>query len=217
MQYTARSITASSAPWPLQVNDRTYHARPLSAALVLRLFPRMAQASTRAEAVTEALRAAFPEPAGWWARRFRDPLRAVFGLDVALQAEIVQRLFAVPGQHSPAEDDPVAALMAAHRKLAHPTERKTGPTLAIAALTCEVRMGAAWYYAPTRWSTVDGYAPLATVWTTYLGLQALDARERLSLASAVRLGMADGQKTESHWRSLEAAAFPPDPTMRGAA
>lgn len=217
MQYTARSITASSAPWPLQIGDRTYHARPLSAALVLRLFPQMAQASTRTAAVIEALRAAFPAPSGWWARRFRDPLRDIDALPLSIQADIVQRLFAVPGQQSPVQDDPVAALMAAHRKLAHPSEKKTGPTLAIAALTCEVRMGAHWYHAPTRWATVDGYAPLATVWTTYLGLQALDARERLSLASAVRLGMADGQKTESHWRSLEAAAFPPDPTMRGAA
>jgi hypothetical protein len=217
MRYTARAVTASSAPWPLTLGGTTYWARPLSAALVLELFPRMTDPTSQADAVFSALRAAFPLPARGLevlgALR-RDPVRRIAALPAVMQAEIVERLFAIPGHATTAEEDPEAALIAAHRKLAHPHESKTGPTLAIAALTCEVRLGAAWYFNRDRWPTTDGFAPLAAVWTTYQGLMALDAKDRLSMASAVRLGMADGVKSEKVWKQLETAAYPADPTMR---
>lgn len=211
MHYTARSVTASTAPWPLTIGERTHWARPLSAALVLRLVPLMAHEATRGQAVLDALRAAFPV-AHWWQR---DPLRAVARLSLPVQAEIVARLFAVPGHIEDAAVDPEAALIAAHRRLAFPAEAARGPTLALAALTCEVRLGADWYYAPSRWSTADGYAPLATVWTTYAGLQALDAHERLQMAAAVQLGNGHGPTIAREWRKVQQAAYPPDPTMRG--
>ena len=216
MRYTARAVTASASPWPLQIGTRTYLARPLSAALVLRLFPQMTNGETRTIAIAEALRAAFPVPSGWCASR-RDPMRANKTLPPKFVAEVIARLFALPGHDADAEDDPEAALIAAHRRMAFPDEAKTsGPTLTIAALTCEREMGADWYFNPARWSTVDGFAPLATVWTTYTGLSALAAKERLSMATAVRLGMADGDKADRAWRKLEAQAYPADPTMRGA-
>ena len=212
MRYTARSVTASSASWPLVIGRRTYWARPLSAALVLRLVPLMADESTRAEAVLAALRAAFPPRRRWqW-----NALRAVATLTPTVQAAIIERLFALPGQLVDEALDPEAALIAAHRKLAHPEESSRGPTLALAVLTCEVRMGAGWYYAPDRWETSDGYAPLAAVWTTYTGLTAIAAQERLQLASATQLANGHGAQVAREWKKLQAAAYPTDPTMRGA-
>lgn len=214
MSYTARSVTASSAPWPLTIGEHTHWARPLSAAFVLRVVPKMVDAEQRTDAIREALRAAFPLPRWRWQR---DALRAIAGLTQTVQASIVEQMFAIPGATPDGAEDPEAALIAAHRKLAHPTEEtRQGPTLALAALTCEVRMGAAWYYAPDRWPTSDGYAPLATVWTTYAGLAAIDAQDRLQMASAVQLANGHGPTVAREWRKVQAAAYPPDPTMRGA-
>lgn len=211
MHYTARTVTASCAPWPLVVGQRTFTARPLSAALVLRLVPLMVRPETRGAAIDEALCGAFPR-ARWWQH---DPLAAIASLTPIVQAQIIERLFATPGQLADDPLDPDAALIAAHRKLAHPEAVDRGPTLALAALTCEVRLGADWYYAPDRWPTTDGYAPLASVWAAYTGLSALVAQERLQLASAMQLANGHGSAVVREWRKLEAAAWPSDPTMRG--
>ena len=211
MGYTARAVSAAIAPWPLVIGTRTHWARPLSAAFVLRVVPQMTDPTTAPVAVLAALRAAFPR-GRWWQR---DPLRAIVRLTPNVQAMIVQALFAVPGITTPEEQDPEAALIAAHRKLAGGDKAQHAPTLAIAALTCEARMGAAWYYDPRRWPTADGYAPLATVWTTYTGLAALDARQRLEMAQAVSLANAHGPTVSREWEKITAAAFPPDPSMRG--
>lgn len=213
MAYTARAVTASAAPWPLSVDGVTYWARPLSAALALRVVPLLQQPESRPAALLEALRAAFPRPAGWFGW-WRDPLRAVLRLKPAVQASIVARLFEVPGAGD-AEMDAEAALIAAHRQAAQPASSGRAPSLALAVLTCEVRLGADWYFNPARWATVDGYAPLSAVWIAYQGLQAIDAHERLSMAESGTIAQASGPKVRQAFERLERAAYPADPTMRG--
>lgn len=219
MAFTARAVAAATAPWPLVVGTRTFWARPLSAALVVRLLPDLGIAVTRPRAMQEAYRAAFaPVRQAWWERLLRgrvDPVRAVSQMEEGLQGAVLRALFAVPGQTPDEELDPEAAMVAAHRKFANPTSTGRTPTLVLAILTCEAHLGGSWFYDPNRWPTADGFAPLATVWTTYHGLLAIDAKRCLDLASAVRLGMADGRdaNVKTSWQKLEAAAFPPDRTL----
>lgn len=212
MAYTSRAVTAATASWPLVVGKRTYTVRPVSAALLLRLLPALRVPETADAALTELLRAAFGSR-----RWFRDPVAVVRRLPMALLARTLDRMLAVPGHEIDESLDPEAALIAAHRKLAHPVASTQGPSLALAALTCEVRLGAAWYYHPDRWPTSDGYAPMASVWTTYAGLMALDAGAQLSAANAARLAASTDKGVERAYRALQKAAYPPDPTMRGAA
>ncbi len=216
MAYTARSVTAAVTPWPLTIGGTTYTAQPLSAALVLRVLPMLAHPATRADGAREAIRASIRAPhRPWWRRVWKgapDPVAAVLSLEDGLQSKVLQTLFSVPGLSDEATEDPEQALIRAHRRLSRPQVASRGPTLAVAALTCEVVLGAAWYFDPRRWPTSDGFAPLATVWTTYLGLHAIEARERLSLASAVQLGMASGPKVAAALERLHAAAYPADPT-----
>jgi hypothetical protein len=188
-------------------------ARPVSAALLLRLLPEMRDPTTQAAALDALLRAAFGPRR--WCRR--DPVRALYRLPPTVLAHVVDRILSVPGHEVDESLDPEAALIAAHRKLAHPTESHRGPTLALAALTCEVRLGAAWYFAPARWPTSDGYAPMAAVWTTYGGLMALDAGAQLAAANVARLAASTDKGVARAYRALEKAAYPPDQTMRGAA
>lgn len=213
MAYTSRAVTAATASWPLVVGGRTYTVRPVSAALLLRLLPEMREPTTQAAALNALLRAAFG-PRRWYRR---DPVRTLYRLPSAVLAQVVDRILSVPGHAVDESLDPEAALIAAHRKMAHPDEHRTGPSLALAALTCEVRLGAAWYFAPDRWPTADGYAPMAAVWTTYGGLMALDAGAQLSAVNAARLAASTDKGVERAYRALHNAAYPPDPTMRGAA
>jgi hypothetical protein len=212
MAFTAKAVTAATAPWPLAVSGRTYWVQPVSAALLLRLLPALREPTTADAALTELLRAALG-PRRW----FRDPVKLVRGLPLGILAQVLDRILAVPGHEADPSLDPEAALIAAHRKLAHPTENRTGPSLALAALTCEVRLGAAWYYAPDRWPTSDGYAPMAAVWTTYGGLMALDAGAQLAAANAARLAASTDKGVDRAYKALQKAAYPPDHTMRGAA
>lgn len=212
MAFTAKAVTAATASWPLVVGRRCYTVRPVSAALLLRLLPALRLPETADPALTELLRAAFG-PRRW----FRDPVRMARRLPLGLLAHVLDRILSVPGHDEDPSLDPEAALIAAHRKLAHPDEHRAGPSLALAALTCEVRLGAGWYFAPNRWPTSDGYAPMAAVWTTYGGLMALDAGAQLSSANAARLAASTDKGVERAYRALQKAAFPPDHTMRGAA
>lgn len=183
----------------------------MSAATVLRVLPQMRGDQ---EGAVRALLAAALGTSRLW---FRDPVRAVLGLPATMVASVLDRTLAVPGAEEDAALDPEAALIAAHRRLAHPDEAKRqGPTLALAALTCEARLGAAWYYAPARWATRDGFAPMASVWTAYAGLMALDAQHQLAFANAIRLGNSTDPKTDKAFKTLAKMGYPPDPTMRAA-
>jgi hypothetical protein len=212
MAFTAKAVTAATASWPLVVGKRSYVARPVSAALLLRILPALRVPETADAALTELLRAAFG-PRRW----FRDPVAVVKRLPVGLLARALDRMLSVPGHEIDESLDPEAALIAAHRKLAHPVTSTQGPTLALAALTCEARLGAGWYFAPDRWPTSDGYAPMAVVWTTYGGLMALDAGAQLAAANAARLAASTDKGVDRAFKALQKAAYPPDPTMRGAA
>ena len=133
----------------------------MSAALLLRLLPEMRLADTAPVALESLLRAAFGPPPGWrgW---WRDPVRAIHQLPPTLFAQVVDRILAVPGHEIDASLDPEAALIAAHRKLAHPTTAHRGPSLALAALTCEARLGAAWYFAPVSSTSLISRSSMMT-------------------------------------------------------
>ena len=70
--------------------------------------------------------------------------------------------------------------------------------------------GAAFYFNPQRWATVDGYAPWHVVWVAWRAMLALQAQERLSFTRAVRLAMAQGAHATTGHDEDVAAAFPPD-------
>lgn len=207
MAYTARRVAGATKPWPLVIGTRTYWARPLSAAFALRVLPSLTRPDEAPAAIAEAFRAAFPRPRLWW----RDPVRQIAQLDAGVRGAIVAQLFSAPGE-SIEEQDPLEAVMAAHRKLARPQSAGVAPTLALMALTCEARLPG-WYYAPGRWPTSDGYAPLAAVWTAYEGLAALDAQTLLHTARAMRIAQGSGTPVELD--RLQRTAYPADPTMRG--
>ncbi len=211
MAYTAQAVADAVASWPLEINGTTYWARPVSAAFALRVLPQLHDPSKAGHALAATLRAAFPRPKWrWW----RDPLRQIARLNPAVQGRIIAQIFARPGV-AEKEQDPMEALFAAHRKLARPDGASHAPTLALMALTCEVRLGAGWWYAPEQWPTVDGYAPLASVWAAYEGLAALDAQALLVAAKAARFGQRTDPGIAKDFESILKAAYPKDPSTRG--
>jgi hypothetical protein len=66
--------------------------------------------------------------------------------------------------------------------------------------------GAAWYYAPARWRTSDGYAPFVAVVHAYRAAVAHVAQHRISMVRAVALGMADNKERAKHLRDDERLA-----------
>jgi hypothetical protein len=83
------------------------------------------------------------------------------------------------------------------------------PTLASALVVVRAAYGDAWYYAPERWKTADGYAPFKMVWAEYAGLQTLEARRRMEHADGVGLAMQnDRHKSKQVRDSLLRAAYP---------
>lgn len=211
MAYTARRVAGAVAPWPLVIGDVTYWARPLSAAFALRVLPDLSDPKKAGAALHATLRAAFPRPRWrWW----RDPLRQIARLDPAVQGRIIAQAYARPGE-DPKDQDPMEALFAAHRKLARPQASEHAPTLALMALTCQVRLGQGWWYKPHEWPTVDGFAPLASVWAAYEGLAALDAQALLVAAKAARFGQRTDPQVERDFAKILNAAYPGDPSTRG--
>lgn len=162
--------------------------------------------SAQQAALVALLRAAFP-----WRRRlafWRDPVRQILALPVEMQKRVLDALYAVPGR---AESDlsDIEKEMRRQRELVRPraAHAERGPTLALAVLTCEARMGAGWYYDPARWNTVDGYAPHGVVWLTYEGLMALDAQSQLAMTDAIALAFG-GEKSASVREQVMARAYP---------
>jgi hypothetical protein len=204
-------VADAVASWPLTIGNITYWARPVSAAFALRALPDLHDPARAGAVLHATLRQAFPRPRWrWW----RDPLRQIARLSPTVQGQIIAQCFARPGV-SEKEQDPMEALFAAHRKLARPDAAAHGPSLALMALTCEVRLGAGWWYAPHQWPTVDGYAPLASVWAAYEGLEALDAQALLVAAKAARFGQRTDPGVSKDFGTMVKAAYPHDPTVRG--
>lgn len=80
----------------------------------------------------------------------------------------------------------------------------------MAIAQCERYYGAAWYWCPQRWRTVDGYAPWAVLWVAWRAMNAVAAHERLSMARAVALGMATGPAATAARQAELEHAYPDD-------
>lgn len=60
---------------------------------------------------------------------------------------------------------------------------------AIARLV-EREYGAAWWFNPARWETLDGFAPYLAVWEAWETMRRARAWERLSLVRAISVARA---------------------------
>jgi hypothetical protein len=78
--------------------------------------------------------------------------------------------------------------------------RAREPVISLARIVWHVqqRYGAAWYHAPQRWQTRDGFAPFFVVLHAYAAAHAYDAAMRLSLMRAIALAMAEPKDRAKH-------------------
>lgn len=223
MRYTARALTHASRPVVLAIGRasgtwwhrwwsrwfvqhfRTWTAKPVSAPQMLAL---QAAAGDPVEVLLETarvLRAVLPRR--WWHAVTGDPVRLILRLPDDVRRRVLSALFSLP-KATEAADDPLEQVRRAQRAQVYGTEEQAGPrpSLAIATLTVRSAFGDDWYYAPGRWATADGYPPFGVVWVEYVGLQALEAKQRLTLADGTALAQAkDGPRVR---RQLLRLAFP---------
>lgn len=164
-----------------------------------------------AAALAEVLYAVFPYtgPRRWLGH----PVRIILTLPPELQRTVLQALVTVPGSgidESRQADDPIERARQAQRSAVFGANAARGPapSLATAALTVRAAFGDSWYYNPQRWQTSDGYAPFALTWLEYVGLQALEARQRLTVADGYALANAKDGKAAR--QALQLAAYPTD-------
>lgn len=204
MAFGARRITEAARRWPLTVGATTWFPRPLSVVCVLRVEAALADPSPAVRFVGEldALRAAFPDRVSPWARwRGRDPIAAILRLDVPTRARVLRALLVGPPPKAPPpSDDPLEAVAAQQRALMAQRDA-AGPTLAVMTMTLRCALGEAWYYAPGRYDTVDGYVPARQVLVDYEGWHAVRAQRMADDATAARVAQAD----DKHWRPIERA------------
>lgn len=186
----------------------TWTARPISTPQMLALQAAGADPITYLTTLAVTLRQVFP-----WRPRYRlcgDPLRRLLHLPDAVRGRVLSALLTIPEVPEPIDDSPLAELRRQQRAAVYGDGHADGhaPSLAIASLVVRSVYGDAWYYAPDRWPTSDGYAPFALTWVEYVGLQALDARQRLAVADGFAVAHAKDFKRAR--ASLERAASPPD-------
>jgi len=228
MRYTAAALTAAARPVTVSIpvagrvgaswlgrwwtrRFRTWAARPISTPQMLALQATSGDVLQYAVALAGVLRAVFP--ASRLQRLVSDPVRIILQLPAELQRSVLQALVTVPGSgidESRQSDDPIERARQAQRGAVHGAARARGaaPSLAIAALTVRAAFGESWYYAPQRWATVDGYAPFGVAWLEYVGLQALEARQRLAVADGYAL--ANAKDVKAARLALQQAAYPTD-------
>lgn len=130
-------------------------------------------------------------PRRWFYRLTGDPVALLLRLPIDLRAKVLVALFSIP-EEPVDQQDQLESVRRAQRAIVYGKGGITGPqpSLAIASLSCRTAFGEGWYYAPDRWPTADGYAPFGVVWLEYIGLQALEARERLVVADGTALASA---------------------------
>ncbi len=232
MRYTAATLTSAARPVVLsigRVSDRrglrwlsrwwlrrcrTWTARPLSVPQMLALQAAHHQSPVHyVLALAAVLRAVLPWR--WWYRVTGDPVRLIVALgrvDQPLQARVLSALLTAPGSDvdQSTQLDEIEAIRQAQRREVYGAQGAKGPalSLAMAALAVRAAYGDAWYYAPDRWPTSDGYAPFAVCLLEHAGLQALEARRRLEVADGFALAHAkDPRRARA---SIERVAYPSD-------
>jgi hypothetical protein len=212
VSYHTALLLAAGRPFPVQIGTRTVVARPVSVPVALEVQAALSTGDVgRMEAAyRQLLRAAFPRPRFGW----RDPVRLVAGLPSAVQRALFQRLLRVPRDVPDVSTDPLAATRAWQRAAVRGdgTTGRSGPqpTLLLAAQACRAMYGEAWYYAPHRWATTDGYVPHDICWLEFAGLSALEARSQLAQVNA-HVVAHSGKDARRSVGALIRAAYPPDP------
>lgn len=154
------------------------------------------------------LRAVFPRR--WWYRLTGDPVALILALPGDLMTRVLASMLTVPGTGADAttEIDPIEAIRAEQRRAVYGDKAPVGPSLATAAMTVRATYGDAWYYQPGRWATADGYAPFAVTWVEFAGVQALGARETLTVADGFAVAHAkDPRRVRAQLQQL---AYPTD-------
>lgn len=230
MRYTARTLTDAARPIILTIGRvsnrrgfrhvsawfvrrfRTWEPKPISVPQMLLLQASAGDPVAYVVALSVVLRAVFPVKP--WYRLTGDPVALITRLFldpglVPLGRKVLTKLVQVPGgtdDMSTQQDDPVEAIRRAQRAEVYGEKPAHGPSLATAAMTVRAAYGDAWYYAPDRWPTSDGYAPFAVCWVEFVGLQALDARRRLEVADGYALAHAKDPKRAR--RPFEQMAYP---------
>lgn len=228
MQYSARALTEAERPvviaigrtgasrlgrWWAQRWTRwacTWTVRPISTPQMLRLEATRHDPVANIVALAEVLRAVFP--VSRWRRLLGNPVAMVLRLPDDVRRHVLGALFHVPGLGAAAHDDsdPLEQLRRTQRAQVYGAGAALGPhpTLATAALTVRAAYGDSWYWNPTRWRTADGYAPFAVTWLEYVGLQALEARQRMIVADGYTIAQSkDAQRAR---RELLRLAYPSD-------
>lgn len=224
MHYSASTLTAAERPVVIAIGRaraswlgrrwtrvaRTWTARPISTPQMLRLEAARQDPVASLLALAEVLGALFP--VRWWHRLTGRPVALLLRLPDDVRTRVLAALFSVPGLGRMEDGplDPVEELRRTQRAQVYGAGAALGPhpTLATAALTVRAAYGDGWYYNPGRWRTADGYAPFAVTWLEYVGLQALEARQRMVVADGYTLAMAkDGQRAR---RELLRLAYPTD-------
>lgn len=168
---------------------RTWVAKPISTPQMLALQAASGEPVAALLETALVLRAILPRR--WWHIITGDPVGLTLRLPDALRAKVLTALFSLPKDDG-TEESPLEAMRRQQRAQVYGAEEQHGyrPTLALAALTVRQAYGDGWYYNPARWATADGYAPFAVTWLEYVGLQALDARQRLIVADGTALASA---------------------------
>jgi hypothetical protein len=207
--HTALALAAGQ-PFPITIEGRLVIARPVSVPVMLEVQRAAAVGDLASilQAESRLLRAAFPRPRFGW----RDPVRTIVTLPIAIRQAIIARLTRVPHDAPVANDtDPLAATRAWQRAAVRPSA-PTGPrpTLLLAAQACRAMFGESWYYAPDRWQTADGYVPHDVAWIEFLGLAALEARAQLVQVHAHAVAHS-GKHARRSLDALVRQAYPADP------
>jgi len=219
MRYTARALTHACRPVVLTIGRpdgsrlrrwwvrrfRTFTARPVSALQMLALQSAGTDAVAMLVETARLLRAVLPRR--WWYRFTGDPVGLLLTLPNDLRQQVLAALLAMPTEAQAALSD-MDEVRRNQRAAVYGARQAGGPrpTLAVASLACRVAFGDRWWYAPDRWPTADGYVPFSAVWIEFVGLQSLEARERLVVADGTAL--ATSKDANRVRRQLLAMAYP---------
>lgn len=219
MRYTAKSLTRAERPVVFAIGRpgaswlsrwwhrrfRTWVAKPISTPQMLALQGASAEPLAVLLETAKVLRAVLPRR--WYHVVTGDPVAMTLRLPEALRARVLAALLSLPADDVK-DDSPLEQMRRQQRAQVYGDGERGGlrPTLALAALTVRQAYGEGWYYNPARWGTSDGYAPFAVCWLEYVGLQALEARQRLIVADGTALASAkDGPRVR---RQLLRLAYP---------
>lgn len=70
--------------------------------------------------------------------------------------------------------------------------------------------GAAWFHAPARWPTPDGYVPYRVFWAYWRTMESVRASEVLAMSTATLLPAQPEEHQHARLDTLHALAHPPE-------